>query len=376
MKSRTLFLLIYLLILVGCSSLQERETPAAIERKEHIVYNKKSTMHVVTIQPNDSLKQIAHQHRADIEAVAKHNGLNANYVAKKEHNIYIPIQNNHSEGEQNRYGSAQELEYNSGEMQDYATSHEPPTLDENIQVRRQEVVEEPRNFANYASEGANTEDLLSEMHIANTKQSPEPYDAKKQQIHEVTNDADNTLNAKNIKNIHQKQPYSVDKTKKNFRELDSITDLREENAAKSTANSHGGFGYSFLTMTPLNSPNFIWPVKGKVIKRYNKQSSGNSEPHEGISISAPIHTNVLAASNGKVVYSGISDKYGNLAIIKHDNEYYTAYAHNEMLLVNSGDVVRKGSLIAKVGKTGKVDMPQLYFSVRRGKTTVNPEKNH
>ena len=88
----------------------------------------------------------------------------------------------------------------------------------------------------------------------------------------------------------------------------------------------------------------------------------------------------VASEAGKVAYAGNELKgYGNLILIRHDNGWVSAYAHNEQLLVKRDDQVQRGQVIAKAGKTGSVDQPQLHFELRQGSKPVDPmphlEKN-
>jgi murein DD-endopeptidase MepM/ murein hydrolase activator NlpD len=64
--------------------------------------------------------------------------------------------------------------------------------------------------------------------------------------------------------------------------------------------------------------------------------------------------------------------YGNLVLIKHDNGYVSAYAHNGELSVKRGEKVKRGQVIAKAGQTGNVTSPQLHFEIRKGQTPVDP----
>ncbi|AEI88594.1 MAG: Putative lipoprotein [Candidatus Midichloria mitochondrii] len=129
----------------------------------------------------------------------------------------------------------------------------------------------------------------------------------------------------------------------------------------------GDFKYA----TPLNSKQFIWPVEGKIMSRYGK--SGNSF-NEGMNIAAPLGTVVRAAADGEVMYVGKEPKvYGNLIIIKHRGNYLTAYAHNAKISVAKGAKVKQGQPIATIGKTGATTIPQLHFSMRKDKKTINPE---
>lgn len=108
-----------------------------------------------------------------------------------------------------------------------------------------------------------------------------------------------------------------------------------------------------------------WPAKGKVSAEFN-------ETNKGIDIAGKVGEQVLAASEGKVVYAGNSLRgYGNLVIIKHDNTYLTAYAHNSKLIVKEGDAVRKGQKIAEMGDTDATS-PKLHFELRVNGKPVNP----
>jgi len=108
-----------------------------------------------------------------------------------------------------------------------------------------------------------------------------------------------------------------------------------------------------------------WPAKGKVTGEF-------SETNKGIDIAGKVGEPILAASDGKVVYAGNSLRgYGNLVIVKHDNTYLTAYAHNSKLLVKEGDAVRKGQKIAEMGDTDATSA-KLHFELRVNGKPVNP----
>jgi murein DD-endopeptidase MepM/ murein hydrolase activator NlpD len=121
-----------------------------------------------------------------------------------------------------------------------------------------------------------------------------------------------------------------------------------------------------------SSIKFVWPANGKVISGFG--SSNNGERNDGINIALPAGTPIKAAASGTVSYSGDELKdYGNLLLIKHDGGFVTAYAHVEKLLVQRGDVVTRGQVIAYAGHTGDVSTPQLHFEIRHGTTPVNPD---
>ena len=107
------------------------------------------------------------------------------------------------------------------------------------------------------------------------------------------------------------------------------------------------------------------PAKGKVTEEFN-------DKNKGIDIAGKLGDPVTAASDGKVVYAGNSLRgYGNLVIIKHDNTYLTAYAHNRTLLVKEGDTVKKGQKIAEMGDTDATSV-KLHFELRVNGKPVNP----
>lgn len=111
--------------------------------------------------------------------------------------------------------------------------------------------------------------------------------------------------------------------------------------------------------------NFIWPTKGRITSAYGTRFlNGHKEFHSGIDIACPSGTNIVAAENGKVSYSGYMRGYGNVIILSHPGGYSTVYAHNSVNLVKKGQVVKKGSLIGKIGRTGNATGPHIHFEIR------------
>ena len=114
-----------------------------------------------------------------------------------------------------------------------------------------------------------------------------------------------------------------------------------------------------------------WPVKGKVIASFGPRTDGTH--NDGVNLSVPLGSEVHAAEAGTVAYAGSELKgYGNLILIRHDNGWVTAYAHNDQLLVKRGDKIRRGQVVAKAGKTGTVDQPQVHFELREGSKPIDP----
>ncbi len=128
--------------------------------------------------------------------------------------------------------------------------------------------------------------------------------------------------------------------------------------------------------TPVAAParlagGFQWPLKGNVIKRFGPGKSG--ERNDGIKIAAALDTPVLASADGVVAYVG-SDipALGGLVILRHGDGWTTVYGHAGQLLVQRGQAVKKGQMIALSGNSGFADRPELHFEIRQGRTPVDP----
>lgn len=120
-----------------------------------------------------------------------------------------------------------------------------------------------------------------------------------------------------------------------------------------------------------SSSKFSWPVRGRILSNYGAKSGGLF--NDGINIGAVHGTLVKAAENGVVAYAGNEVKgMGNLVIVQHEDGWMTVYAHMGTMDVRRGARVSVGQKIGTVGKTGKVDEPQLHFEIRKGTKAYNP----
>ncbi|MCR6476325.1 M23 family metallopeptidase [Variovorax sp. ZS18.2.2] len=112
--------------------------------------------------------------------------------------------------------------------------------------------------------------------------------------------------------------------------------------------------------------NFLRPSKGTVIQQFNGRNS------KGIDFAGSEGDPVIAARDGKVVYSAVGPRgYGQLVMIKHDAIFVTAYAHNSKLLVKEGQSVKRGQAIAQMGRT-EADRVKLHFELRKNGNAVDP----
>jgi lipoprotein NlpD len=113
---------------------------------------------------------------------------------------------------------------------------------------------------------------------------------------------------------------------------------------------------------------FIWPAAGSVVAGFDEQKN------KGLGIAGKAGEPVLAAAEGRVVYAGSGLRgYGNLIILKHNNTYLTAYAHNQTLLVKEDQNVKQGQKIAEMGNSD-ADRVKLHFEIRRNGKPVDPAK--
>jgi len=113
---------------------------------------------------------------------------------------------------------------------------------------------------------------------------------------------------------------------------------------------------------------FQWPARGNLISGFDESKN------KGLDIGGKAGDPVLAAADGRVVYAGAGLRgYGNLIILKHNNTYLTAYAHNQSLLVKEDQTIKRGQKIAEMGNSD-ADQVKLHFEIRRQGKPVDPAK--
>lgn len=110
----------------------------------------------------------------------------------------------------------------------------------------------------------------------------------------------------------------------------------------------------------------IWPTEGKVVAQFDQAK-------KGIDIAGKLGQPVLAAGGGSVLYAGSMRGYGNLVIVKHNNNFLSAYAHNKTILVKEGQMVSRGQKIAEMGNSD-TDSVKLHFEIRQQGKPVDPTK--
>lgn len=114
-----------------------------------------------------------------------------------------------------------------------------------------------------------------------------------------------------------------------------------------------------------------WPLSGNLLARFGGRMP-DGRTSSGVLIGAPAGSTVTAVADGSVVFSEWMTGYGLILIIDHGNGYMSLYAHNESLLRDAGDRVKRGDPLAKVGTSGGQGTPALYFELRRNGQPVDP----
>jgi murein DD-endopeptidase MepM/ murein hydrolase activator NlpD len=149
----------------------------------------------------------------------------------------------------------------------------------------------------------------------------------------------------------------------------------------------------YKALLPVFSPadpahlDLLWPVETRTIssawgprmrtrtvrvKNQRKKRVRYKGRHKGIDLTAPTGTAVFAALDGEIIYSGKHKQYGNYVVVDHGNGVQTLYAHLSLSLVQAGDIVRRGQIIAEVGRTGNATGPHLHFELKIGGLQRNP----
>lgn len=160
-----------------------------------------------------------------------------------------------------------------------------------------------------------------------------------------------------------------------------VETLKQENYKKTIANKKaGGYGERKQDQKKLKTiqkdlfPSKVrqwrYPSNGNIIEQYSTKENGN----KGLDFGGKLGDPIIAAADGKVVYSGGALRgYGNLVIVKHNNDYLSAYAHNRSINVKEQDWVKAGQVIAEMGDSG-TDSVKLHFEIRHRGRSVNPLK--
>lgn len=151
----------------------------------------------------------------------------------------------------------------------------------------------------------------------------------------------------------------------------STSTARKTASRKSTtATRNASASTAKVAAPPVGSRCWRWPAKGNILLPFSSAEGGN----KGLDISGSKGAPIYAAGAGRVVYAGNQLRgYGNLILIKHSEDYITAYGHNEKLLVSEGQQVSAGQQIATMGSSGTTSV-RLHFQIRYRATAIDPQR--
>ena len=133
--------------------------------------------------------------------------------------------------------------------------------------------------------------------------------------------------------------------------------------------NYGGGGHHYSKPIQTFRGFFSWPLKGRLTSPFGIR---NGRRHDGIDIATRCGRSIRASASGRVVFSGRMRGYGNVILIRHKKDFFTAYAHNTSNRVRKGRMVKKGQVIATVGRTGRATGCHLHFEIRHGQRARNP----
>ena len=164
----------------------------------------------------------------------------------------------------------------------------------------------------------------------------------------------------------------IKKQEDTIKAIEAEIKRREEEARRKAQEA----GQSYETVN-LGDIHFIWPVPSstRITSNYGDRESpteGASTMHKGIDIGAASGSDIIASADGEVIISMYSASAGNYIMLNHGGGVYTVYMHASKLLVNVGDTVKQGDVIAKVGSTGYSTGPHLHFGIRANGSYTNP----
>ena len=146
-----------------------------------------------------------------------------------------------------------------------------------------------------------------------------------------------------------------------------INDIEISQVLDST-NSYENFISNYYNEHNIDFPNLA-PVSGYVTRGINVEKN-----HFGIDIAAKFKDSIYSPAEGRVIFSGMSNDFGNMIIMNHPGGFITIFAHNDTNMVTSGSKVNKGQIIGLVGKTGNSQGPHLHFEIWKNNQVLDPRE--
>lgn len=170
-----------------------------------------------------------------------------------------------------------------------------------------------------------------------------------------------------LKKIKKKKEYGIKTRKELQKASNNLNDLIKKLLSKLVS----GEGLNILD----KKGRLVLPVKGKILNKFGRQKDkqyGSFIVHNGINIKAKSGTPVRAVFNGKVLYTGELEGYGNLVIIGHGKDYHSLYGHLDRIDAKPNQVVQSGDIIGRSGDTGSLVGETLYLEMRKKGKPIEP----
>ncbi|MCC8995537.1 MAG: peptidoglycan DD-metalloendopeptidase family protein [Nitrosomonas sp.] len=334
---RGLLLSVITFYLIGCSTTR---TPAPVvdrdkESRSQAATNDLTNQYYI-VQKGDTLHSIGATHGIDAKKLAEWNNISDPRMLRvgQKLNLYIPKKD---DSQPTLYALPQQP------IQNIPESTAQPN-----------VVPLPDTPASGVGAGANTGTVIEQSNIKKTPKAVKlPYSEQNMA----------QLKRADSQSLSVIAPVTSDAVTSPNTQLSTQQPIEQRNARIEAAPSPDT--QKNEKSTHNLSTDWIWPTNGKLLSNFSKNS-------KGLKISGQSGQPILASASGEVVYSGNGLRgYGNLIIIKHNNTYLSAYAHNSRILVKEGDSVTKGQKIAEMGNTD-ADSVQLHFEIRKNGKPVDP----
>ncbi len=172
--------------------------------------------------------------------------------------------------------------------------------------------------------------------------------------------------------VTQKKQKELESIQGSRNELEKALDELEQTSKQIEAEIRQ---YQEKNQTNLGTGKYIWPVRGQIVQNFGWRIHPilrKRQFHTGLDIAVESGTPILAADSGVVIFSGYNGGYGKMLLIDHGSGFSTLYGHASALLVDKGQTVVKGQIVARVGTTGLSTGPHLHFEIRKNGTPVNP----
>ncbi len=165
---------------------------------------------------------------------------------------------------------------------------------------------------------------------------------------------------------------------------DIFMSMMDQHLASALAEG-GGFGLAEKIIEELapaiggeqrTEEGFASPLDGRISSHFGMRIHpilGKPAHHNGVDIAAPTGTEISAAAEGRVLFSGSMPEYGNLVVIDHEGGFTSLYAHNDANYVQANQWVGRGQVIARVGSTGRATGPHLHFELHLRGNPIDPQ---